>query len=193
VYRAHWWTEHDRTNHAWIEAIAPRVQQLGPDLINQLTTVYHAKWQTEPIAVDVTAYASWAGAYTTLHPTHITMSGADPRNQAPAGLEILFHEASHALVETVSDGIARECQARKKQTPRDLWHALLFYTTGEIVKRALIKSGLDTYTPYAYQHGLYDRARGWKDYQRVLERYWQPYLDGKTDFDPALADVVANL
>jgi len=49
----------------------------------------------------------------------------------------------------------------------------------------------DGYTPYAYRVGLY--TRGWQNYQRLLERYWQPYLDGRTDFDNALARLVSAL
>jgi hypothetical protein len=47
------------------------------------------------------------------------------------------------------------------------------------------------YTPYAYRHGLY--TRGWQNYLRVLERYWQAYLDGETDFDHAIAKMVGAL
>jgi hypothetical protein len=36
-------------------------------------------------------------------------------------------------------------------------------------------------------------ARGWQGYQRVLEVYWQRYLDARVDFDRALGAVVANL
>jgi hypothetical protein len=74
--------------------------------------------------------------------------------------------------------------------PRDLWHALLFYTTGEIVKRTLKNNGMGDYIPYAYRYGLYERATGWKNYQRALELHWQPYLNGKMDADAALACLV---
>jgi hypothetical protein len=51
--------------------------------------------------------------------------------------------------------------------------------------------GRGSYTPYAYRYGLY--ARGWSAYQRVLERYWQPYLDGRVEFDTAVARLVSAL
>ena len=66
-----------------------------------------------------------------------------------------------------------------------------------MVKRALsaaegpADSSGGNYMPYAYRYGLY--ARGWSHYQRGLERYWQPYLDGKGEFDTAVARLVANL
>jgi hypothetical protein len=203
VYRAHWWKEHDRANRSWIAAVAPRVRQLGGNLAEQLAAIYHAEWPAGSIRVDVTIYAGRMGGYTSLDPLHVTISSSDTRNQGAAALEVLFHEASHALAGAVREGIARECRARNKPIPRDLWHALVFYTTGEIVRRALsvpeVAAGGaasqnrvgGNYTPYAYRYGLY--ARGWQNYERLLERYWQPYLDGREEFDRALAHLVAAL
>ncbi len=201
VYRAHWWPEHDRGNRAWIAAVGPRVRQMGAALARQLAAVYRAEWLAGRIRVDLVSYGGPFGAYTTLDPLHVTISSGDPRNQGPAALEVLFHEASHALARQVSDAIVRECRQRGKAIPRDLWHALLFYTTGEMVRRALVAERAaaggamgrdsDEYTPYAYRYGLF--ARGWSGYQRLLERHWQPYLDGKIDFDTAIARLVSGL
>ena len=200
VYRERWWEEHDRTNRSWIADVAPVVRQMGGGVAQRLSAVYRADWPTERLRVDVVFYGGPFGAYTSLDPVHLTISSSDSRNQGQAALEVLFHEASHALAGAVRDAIVRECRQRGKPIPRDLWHALLFYTTGEIVKRALQRekaapqdavAGTDTYMPYAYRYGLY--ARGWSNYQRLLERYWQPYLDGKTDFETALARVVSAL
>lgn len=222
VYRARWWAEQDRLNRAWITAVTPLVRQMGGRLAQQLAGVYHAGWPAARLRVDVVFYAGPFGAYTTLDPVHLTISSADARNQGPAALEILLHEASHALAGSVRDAIVRECRRLGKPIPRDLWHALLFYTTGEIVKRALAspepgasapakaaaapatssgssapgqpaRSPADSsdYMPYAYRYGLY--ARGWQNYQRMLERYWQPYLDGKTEFETAVTRLVSAL
>jgi hypothetical protein len=114
-----------------------------------------------------------------------------------AALEMLFHEASHGIAGGVRDAIARECRARNKPIPRDLWHALLFYTTGDVVRRAVKLpetgdgKGGAVYRPYAQRHGLY--SRGWQNFERLLERYWQPYLDGKVEFDRAVIRLVAAL
>ncbi len=194
VYRARWWTGHDKANRAWIASVSPLVRQMGGALAQQLSAVYHAGWPEKRIRVDVVVYGGPVGAYTTLDPVHVTISSADPRNQGADALEGLFHEASHVLAPGVRDAIARECRRLSKPIPRDLWHALLFYTTGEIVKRALSqhpRSAQTDFIPYAYHYGLY--SRGWENYQHGLERYWQPYLDGKADFDSAIARLVAAL
>jgi hypothetical protein len=181
VYRERWWPEHNRSNLEWIAAARPLVEKYAGVLRSELASVYRARWPDGPIRTDVTQYAG-LGAYTTLGPVHITASGVDPANSGAAALEILFHEASHALIGGVRESLAREAQAQGRVLRRDdLWHALLFYTTGEIVRRHL-----DGYTPGK----LYDRA--WPGALSVFEQDWQPYLEGKSDYQTAVRQVVAG-
>lgn len=205
VYRAHQWPADDRANRAWIKRVAPLVREQGLGLSHRLADIYQTRWPTEKIRVDATAYAYRTGAYTTLDPLRVTISSVDPRNQGPAALEILFHEASHGIAQPVEQAIARECRQREKPIPRDLWHALIFYTTGEVIKpimnagRANSQDGGASqtsnsdaeYIPYAVREGLYQR--GWQNYLRLLTRFWQPYLDGKATFDDAIAHMVSAL
>ena len=165
--------------------------------------------------MDVTSFASSTGAYTTLDPLRVTVSATDSRNQGPEALEVLFHEASHGIADVVQDAIFRECRQRDKPIPRDLWHALLFYTTGELIRPLAVDPlssatskasvpGSSTaapnapsaqassgYVPYAVREGLY--KRGWENYLRILNQYWQPYLDGRVDFSDAVAHMVSAL
>lgn len=195
VYRAHLWTEHDRTNRRWISAVAPLVRRSGLDLSHRLAEIYETDWPKERIRVDVTSFANSSGAYTTLDPLRVTVASTDARNQGPEALEILFHEASHGISDNVQSAILRECRQRDKPVPRDLWHALLFYTTGEIIRPAVFPSDAAAakagYIPYAVREGLY--KRGWESYLRVLTQFWQPYLDGKETFDDAIAHMVSAL
>ena len=198
VYRERWWPTHDRTNQFWITVVTPMLKQFSRPLIEQLTRAFKARWPNAPIRVDVVVYANWAGAYTTFdtaEKVHTTMSSTDSRCQGFAALETIFHEASHSMVGprtgAIAEAIARECSARNKPVPRDLWHAVLFYTVGEIARRNLSEYGVNDYKPYAYLNGLY--ARGWQNFQRALELYWQPYLDGKADFDGAMSRLTEAL
>jgi hypothetical protein len=79
---------------------------------------------------------------------------------------------------------------------------LIFYTTGEVIRPILASSDVAPashsggvpgggYTPYAVREGLY--ARGWKEYLDVLQRFWQPYLDGRATFSDAIARMVSSL
>jgi len=202
VYRAHLWPEHDQANRRWILQVAPLVRAQGVGLSERLADIYQTRWPHEKIRVDVVAYANWAGAYTTVDPLRVTISSLDARNQGPQALEVLFHEGSHGIAEPVQAAIIRECRQRDKPIPRDLWHALVFYTTGEVIRTVLTPSSAghgdkgngvqgNGYNTYAFREGLYQR--GWKNYLELLQRFWQPYLDGKATFDDAIARMVSSL
>jgi hypothetical protein len=222
VYRAHLWPDHDRANRRWILRVAPLIIEQGIGLSERLAEIYQTRWPRQKIRVDVTAYANSAGAYTSLDPLRVTIGSLDPRNQGAEALEVLFHEASHGIAEPVQDAIIRECRQRDKAIPRDLWHALIFYTTGEVIRPVLASSeatptdendggpasssggssstssgpgsrgsSAADYTPYALREGLYQR--GWKNYLDVLQRFWQPYLDGRATFSDAVARMVSSL
>jgi hypothetical protein len=218
VYRAHLWAEQDRDNRRWVARVAPLVEEQGVGISQRLADIYQTKWPKAKIRVDVSAYANPTGAYTTLDPLRVTISSLDPRNQGDAAFEVLFHEASHGIAEPVQNAIIRECRQRNKAIPRDLWHALIFYTTGEVIRPLLtpadnaspdkqdlpqtedaVKPNInrppasrkETYVPYAIREGLYER--GWKDYLQLLTRFWQPYLDNQSTFDDAVARMVSAL
>jgi hypothetical protein len=191
IYQRHWWPEDDRANRAWIDAVAPLVEELGAQIARELSAIYRAPWPKGPIHVDVSAYAGVYGGYTTLDPLHITVSSRDPRNQSLAGFELLFHEASHGLADPVRAALDREFLTLAKPIPRDLWHALLFYTTGEVVRHMLASAGRTAYSPYAQQNHLYERD--WQNYQRALDRDWAPYIERRSDFPTAIRKLAEDL
>jgi hypothetical protein len=201
VYRVQWWPAHDGKNRGWIEAQAPRVREMGARLAEPLSNVYRTPWPAEPIRVDLVYYAGPFGSYTTLDPVHVMLSSADASNQGPSGFELLFYEGSHAIGGSVEDVIVRECHVRGIPIPRDLWHALLFYTTAKMIgpaeaaapASAVANASSDGTAALSHKYAAGLTARGWQGYERVLEVYWQDYLDGKVDFDRALTAVVGNL
>jgi len=183
-YRERWWPDHDRINKQWIEAVKPLLSQHGAALKAGLERVYQTTWQADPVRTDVATWASESGAYTTLGPTHITISSTDPSYQGDAAPEMLFHEASHALIAKVRGELDRELKARQRLFQRrNFWHAVLFYTAGELTRRELTD-----YTPYAIANKVYDR--GWAGALPVLEKDWRPYLDGKIDLASAVQRLV---
>jgi len=98
----------------------------------------------------------------------VTIASLDSRNQGAAALEVLFHEGSHGIAEPVQAAIIRECRQRDKAIPRDLWHALVFYTPVKLSagawhfwrnrRRPGGQRPGGGYTPYAVREGLYQRA-----------------------------------
>jgi hypothetical protein len=202
VYRAHWWVDQDRANRRWVSRVAPLVREQGVGLSERLADIYQARWPKERIRVDVCAYANAAGAYTTLDPLRVTISSTDLRNQGSEALEVLFHESSHGIAVPVEAAISRECKQRDKPIPRDLWHALIIYTTGEVL-RPVFKDAdpdkgagdgpLQAAKPNQVPNALQDilSQRGWEKYRLLLVLYWQPYLDGKVNFEDAIAHLIS--
>ena len=187
VYRGHWWRMHDRSNRFRMDQLVPLVTQHEAWLKDRLSDVYQTKWPGTRLRTDVVFHANWAGAYTTLYPTRITISSKDSDQPPTESLEILFHEASHALIDIVRESISQRVRSLRKLLPRrSLWHALLFYSTGEIVRQRV-----PNYVPYAARHGLWQRA--WPDHFEALEKEWKPYLEGDREFADAINALVDAL
>jgi hypothetical protein len=178
------WPEQDAMNRAWIAALEPRLAEHGEAYVAALTALYGVAWPPRPIRVDVSCRAGPVGAYTVDDPVHITISSCDPAYAGDGALEMIFHEASHALVGPIEDKIDAAAAALDQQAPRSLWHAVLFYTAGELTRRQL---GRD-YVPYAQRRALWGGPMGSR---APLEAEWQPYLDGERGLDAAITALVA--
>ena len=191
IYRKYWWPAHNESNANWIASQKERVQNLGPKLATAMTRDLQQHWPAAPIRVDVCYYVVALGyAFTTL-PPHTTFSSSDPSNQDLSGFELLFHEASHTFAETMINVLSAEGRTQNKNVG-DLWHSVLFYTSGMELRRLLPGPEQASFTPYAYRYGVYTGGN-WPKYRRVLETDWQSYLDGKIDFADAIHSIVAGL
>lgn len=192
VYRALWWEEQDRLNRRWIAAAAKLVGQysaIGP----KIASLYKTDWPGEKTPVEVTLYANWAGAYTVIGSTLITISSVDPGDQGNAALETLFHEASHALVDSLGQQLAADIRKVNKTPTFQLVHAIIFYTAGAVTSKVLERNGVRGYVPYALKNGLYTRVPVWTHYREICERDWQPYIDGKITYEEALSRIANDL
>ncbi|HSC31767.1 MAG TPA: hypothetical protein VLD17_08575 [Gemmatimonadaceae bacterium] len=191
IYRKYWWPAHNESNENWIASQEERVQSLGPKLASAMTKDLHQPWPAAPIRVDVCYYVVALGYALTTLPPHTTFSSNGPANQDLIGFELLFHEASHSFADTVMNALAAEGRIQHKDVG-DLWHALLFYTSGVELRRVLPASGQASFTPYGYRYQVYSGGN-WPKYRRVLETDWQAYLNDKIDFADAIHSVVAGL
>lgn len=192
TYRRFCWKKHRQRNSAWIAAAQRKLLPYGASIATRLARVYAQEWPSQSIVVDVVTYANWAGAYTTLNPNHTTISSFGTDYQRYFALELLFHEASHVFGGKLQSAIDAECKAQNVKPPRDLWHALLFYTAGEVTREELAKKGIP-YVPYADQFRLYEKVPHWSEYRAAFEKSWKPYLDGGGNFADAIKAVVASV
>jgi hypothetical protein len=192
VYRALWWSGHDRRNRAWIAEAAKLVGEYGPSMSQRIAAVFHTEWPKEKTTTEVVVYANWAGAYTVTNSTLITISSADSAGQGEASLETLFHEASHALIGNVQRQLSSDLLADGKTPTFAIVHVIIFYTAGVVTADALAKNGVHDFVPYAVKNGLYERVPDWKHYREVCDNDWGLYLNGKTTFDDALRQVAKD-
>jgi len=187
IYRAHWWPEHDHSNRFWIDTVNALVNQNGDVLSQQIAHAFETPWPGVPLRVDVVAYANFAGSYTTLHPSRVTVSSVDGGNQEVAALEVLFHAAAATLIEQVDAIVEHSFTASGKTAPSELPEAILFFTSGYCVKQLYAD-----YTPYADRFEFW-RREDWSGDRAALVKDWQPRLDGKMTLDAALAQLATDV
>jgi hypothetical protein len=191
LYRAVQWEEDDRANRFWIAVAEPMLVSAGEELADA-----HAKAYATPfpkrILVDVSPFAWEFGAYTVGEgeSAHAVMSSTEPGYKGFAALEMLMHEPSHAIVAPASGAIgsdlARAAAKLGVKPYANLWHAILFYTSGELTRRALARRGVRDYRPAIA--GMYER--GFRGFKQALETHWQAYLDGKVSREVAIRQVL---
>jgi hypothetical protein len=73
--------------------------------------------------------------------------------------------------------------------PRDLWHAIIFATSSELTRRALLARGVPDYVPSSID--LFTRV--WPRYREAVEKNWLPYLDGQGTREDAIDHLVSAI
>lgn len=188
AYRTAWWPRHDAANRQWIAAARPLLAQHGDSMASWITRAFAVRWPDQAVLVDVSAYSNWAGAYTTDDPDHIIIASLAEGNQGSSALEMLFHEVLHTMDGPLFERFQAAARAQGKRMPRNPTHAFIFYTAGELARRAI-----PSHVPYAEAGGLWARSRDMGPMRPILQRHWQPWLDGKIELEEALRRIVAEL
>lgn len=175
VYQEHWWPTHHEVNRAWASETAELLESYEGAIAERLEGAYGARWPTERVPVDAVPYANDVGAYST--GGRITIASADPENQSPQSLELVFHEASHVdeLEMPLRDRIQEAYDAEGSEPPGRLWHDMIFLTTGEVTAIVLESQGRE-YQHYGHATGLYRRGERWPPQLAAFEEHWKPYL-----------------
>jgi hypothetical protein len=187
IYRRMWWRAHVGANRAWQAQNAALVAQHGTAIRNYLAHAYPIDWPLEGRLVHVTAYANFGGAYSLVNGGLLVVSSIDPGMQAMSGLEMIFHEALHQWDPQTFEALGAQARKLNVTTPRDLPHAMIFFTAGEAVKHVA-----PDYVPYMERFGIWDLKLSGASLpasrlkQPLLET-WKPYLDGSGSRDDALA------
>lgn len=193
AYKACRWAAQDEKNRRWIEELKSRLAMDEEKIALRLEQLYGKRWSGLPLRVDVVETVDWAGANSIFrNPAggHLLISNS---YQGPAALEIVFHEASHLLMDRKDplwQALDSAASAVDWRLPDDLWHVVLFYTTGEAVRRILDGDDKPEYKPLVY--AIFDRGT-WSRYRQPLESSWRPYVDGKRALPEAAAGLIEAL
>src|SRR5919205_140191 len=190
LYRAAQWEEDDRANRFWIALAVTLLASAGEELAEAHAKAYGVPFPTK-ILVDVTSFGWRVGAYTVREgaAAHCVIASTSKGTQGFAALESLMHDPSHVIVDAEEGAIGTELKRAAAETglkpEPTLWHAILFYTAGELTRRALARRGVE-YEPYIL--GMYER--GFQGFRHALETHWQAYLDGKLSRDEAVKQIL---
>lgn len=193
AYKACRWAAQDEKNRRWIEELKPRLAADEQRIATRLEQLYQKRWKGLPIPADVVETVDWSGANSILRGPaggHLLISNS---YQGPAALEIVFHEASHLLMDygdPLLKALDSAASAVDFRLPGNLWHVVLFYTTGEAVRRILDDGGKPGYKPMVYE--LFERGI-WDEYRKPLESAWRPYIDGERALSEAATRLIEAL
>lgn len=193
LYRAQQWERDDYANREWIHRVQPLLHAAGEELAAAHARVYATPFPRY-VLVDAAATAWEFGSYSVGEDAnvHAVIASTVPGNQGPAALEMIMHEASHAIVDansgTIGGDIARASRELGMRAPHALWHAVLFYTSGELTARALATRGRPGYRPVILD--LYEGP--FRGLRAPLESQWQAYLDGKLTRYEAIRNIVVE-
>ena len=147
VYKSRYWGIHDKHNKIILDEHFMTVNELEVGMIDRLEYFAGYSWPESKIRIDLTAYASWAGAYTQTRPNfNIIISTLDPFSNQSAFIETVFHEGAHVLFSRESEFRSIIYNMSKEmdiEFPRNLWHASQFYLCGRLVQNELQKRNVN--------------------------------------------------
>jgi hypothetical protein len=185
IYRKLWWPAHRAANRQWHLSIDSLVAKHGATVLEFLERVYGLPWPAHGYPVHVTAYANWAGAFSTKG-NLLIVSSLDTAIRKLYGLETLFHEAMHQWDEPVNGMIDEEAGKLGVPVPASVSHGIIFFTAGEAIRKVAPE-----HVPYAEAFGVWQRR--WMAMRDALKEEWKPYLDGQGTREEAVARVLMRL
>ncbi|MGB0177340.1 MAG: hypothetical protein ACPF9D_09245, partial [Owenweeksia sp.] len=175
------WPLHQNRNREVLKKYLPMIREIETGTIKRLEQLAGSKWPEGKIRVDLSAYASWAGAYSQNYPSiSVIISSLDPFATEPSLVETLFHEGTHMLFSRTSQFRSRIYYMSKEMDvkfPRGLWHACQFYLCGRLIQDKFAERGIK-YELVMDEKNIFS-ATATPAFRSVLESYYQ----GRSDLE----------
>ena len=149
IYRKHFWEIHKSHNLSVISKHKAVIDEIEEEVISKMERLSLNNWpDSTKVRVDVTAYANWAGAYTSSKPKmNIVLSTLDPSSLTSSFVETILHEGSHLLYlfgeSPIRDKFYFKSEELEMEFPRNLWHASMFFLCGRATQDALSEQNID--------------------------------------------------
>lgn len=183
IYKKYFWPGHKKTCEAVLNSNIELLRSIESDYVDRITELTRQYWEFKKIRVDITYVAKankWNlrnRPYTSVFPTHVVMNAIGENHIKGNWIELLFHESAHHLILPnsyfVSGTINDHIEVHQIKAPRQLWHAYLFYFTGQVARQLLQQQGIDYPTTYM------ERNRVFSNYLLLLKKHLTPYMDRK--------------
>lgn len=185
-----YWKEIEADNKTWINANKEQLIKQEGGIVPELERIYQTTLPTSSkVIVDLTCYATWAGAFSfNDHFCHIVFASAHGSNKGDLATEVVFHETSHFLVDKVSEKFAALSKGKDIKKSINLWHNIIFYTTGLVLEKYYAKEG-KMFFPYYVQMKFEDKFPDFKISVEAFKQYWDPYVNGQVNMDEALKNI----
>jgi hypothetical protein len=195
LYQKEQWNKDDTANRFWIAVAGTLLRECASELAAAHEKAYGVPF-TKRALVDASPFAGEFGGYTVgdAASVHTIISSTETGYAGFAALEMLMHEASHGIVAPNSGAIGADLARIAKETgrrpPPGFWHALLFYTSGELTRRTLAARGVAEYR-MAIEGRLFNGP--FKGLQEPFETHWRAWLDGTLTRDEAIRRILLTI
>ncbi len=185
-YKKYYWTEQNKRNNEFIQTKITTITGIEEDVMANCSKYYQYTFSGKKFRVDLTDYATFFAAYTTTEPyVSAIISSTNKKHDGTQGIEVIFHEISHAMIDSVFVIQQNICTSKNLPFDHNVWHSILFYSTGTFVKNALSKVGQE-HELYMYKNKLADFNPDIKKTMIAINNYWQQYLDNKISMQNAI-------
>lgn len=174
----------------WVMHCKKDIVALEDSVMTQLQRIYGDTLPEGKIRVDLTNYATWTGAFSFNNTyAHIILDAGHKSNQYVQGVEIVFHEASHFLVDNLGATLGEVVKDKKITKNMNLWHNVIFYTTAVVLQPKYDAQKRD-FVPYYVVQDFEGKMPDFKLSVEAFKLYWDAYIAGKMTQKEALEKTV---